>query len=158
MDESRLHLRPSILNRLIDYEPEISGESVQHRLPDFEQMKRTVVKDLERLLNTKSQILPVPSSCTETGSSLFVYGLKDFTSQNPKSPSTRHQLSRDMERAITKFEPRLRNVTVRIDTPALGERDIQLRITGLLVLDPITEPVTFDTIYDVSRCEYRIRK
>jgi type VI secretion system protein ImpF len=158
VDESSLHLRPSILTRLIDFEPEISGESAQHRLPDFEQMKRAVVKDLERLLNTKSGILPVPPSCKETGKSLFVYGLKDFTSQNPKSPSMRHQLSRDMERAITRFEPRLRNVTVRIDTPALGERDIQLRITGLLVLDPVTEPVMFDTIFDVSRYEYRIRR
>jgi len=157
MDENRQHIRPSILNRLIDYEPQVSRESAQHRLLGFEELKRFVIRDLERLLNTKGSILPVPPSCKEVNNSVFVYGLRDFTSQNPKSPSIKHQLGQDIEKTISKFEKRLKNVTVHIDTSAQDERNIKLKITGLLILDPVAEPVSFDTYFNINRGEYTIR-
>jgi type VI secretion system protein ImpF len=39
-----------------------------------------------------------------------------------------------------------------------NERTLGFRITGILVVDPITEPVTFDTYFDVIKGEYVISK
>jgi type VI secretion system protein ImpF len=158
MKEKQESIQASILDRLIDREPQLSRESTQYRLLNFSQVKAGVIRDLENLLNTKSQILPVPTAYKEVNNSLFVYGLSDFTSLNPRSGSTRQQLRQDIERTIARFEPRLKNVTVQIEVPTEEERNIRLRITALMVLDPVAEPVTFDTYFDINRGEYTIRR
>jgi type VI secretion system protein ImpF len=152
------NIQASILDRLIDREPQLSRESVQYRLLNFSQIKAAVIRDLENLLNTKSQIMPVPAAYNEVNESVFVYGLSDFTSHNPKSPSVRQVLRQTIEKTISKFEPRLKNVTVQIEAPSEEVRMIRLRITALLVLDPVTEPVTFDTYFDINKGEYTIRR
>ena len=70
----------------------------------------------------------------------------------------RQQLRLELEKVINRFEPRLHNVTVRIQDSAGNERNLKFKITGLLFADPVTEAVTFDTIFDVNRCEYSIVK
>ncbi len=158
MKEKQENIQASILDRLIDREPQLSRESVQYRLLNFSQVKAAVIRDLENLLNTKSQIMPVPAAYKELSSSVFVYGLSDFTSHNPKSPSVRHVLRQNVEKTISKFEPRLKNVTVQIEAPNDEVRTIRLRISALLVLDPVAEPVTFDTYFDINKGEYTIRR
>lgn len=159
MTETReQHIQTSILDRLIDLQPEVSRESAQERMPSFHQIKATVVRDLEQLLNTKSQILPVPAAYKELNDSLFLYGLPDFTAQNPKSPSVKGQLRQELERVISKFEPRLKNVSVQIEAQAEEAQSLRLKISALLVLDPISEPVTFDTYFDINKGEYAVRR
>ena len=158
MKEKQENIQASILDRLIDREPQLSSESVQYRLLNFSQIKAAVIRDLENLLNTKSQIMPVPAAYKEVNDSVFVYGLSDFTSHNPKSPSVRQMLRQNIEKTIVKFEPRLKNVNVQIDAPSEEVRTIRLRISALLVLDPVAEPVTFDTYFDINRGEYTIRR
>ena len=48
----------------------------------------------------------------------------------------RQQLRQEIERTIAQFEPRLRNVTVQLESAAENERNLQFRINGLLVVDP----------------------
>jgi type VI secretion system protein ImpF len=117
-----------------------------------------VGRDLENLLNTKNYVSSLCSEYQELNSSLFVYGLPDFTSTNPKSPSVRLKLRQELEKAIAQFEPRLRNVTVRVEEHGTGERNLRFKINALLYMDPVAEPVTFDTFFDVNRCEYSIPK
>lgn len=158
MKQNWQNIQASILDRLIDYEPGVSHEPVQRRFLSFEQGKASVIRDLENLLNTKSQILSVPPAYREVNNSLFVYGLRDFTSQNPKSPAVRQQLRQDLEKTILLFEPRLKDVDVRVEASAENERNVRFRISCLLVLDPLVEPVTFDTYFDINRGEYIIPK
>jgi type VI secretion system protein ImpF len=156
--EKQENIQASILDRLIDREPQLSRESVQYRLLNFSQIKAAVIRDLENLLNTKSEIMEVPAAYKEVNDSVFVYGLSDFTSHNPKSPSVRHVLRQNIEKTIMKFEPRLKNVTVQIEAPNEEVRAVRLRISALLVLDPVAEPVTFDTYFDINKGEYAIRR
>ena len=158
MNSTQQNLQASILDRLIDLEPGVSHEPVQHRFLSLGQAKASVVRDLENLLNTKRSILVPSAECREVNSSLFVYGLQDFTTQNPKSPMVRQQLRQQIERTISRFEPRLRNVKVNLEASAQNERNLRFRITALLMADPVTEPVTFDTYFDVNRGEYLIAK
>ena len=156
MNRDQTHIQRSLLDRLIDLSPEVSRDSASYRTADMGQIKGLVARDLEKLLNTKSPALPPPPAFREVARSLHIYGLSDFTSQNPKSAAVRQRLRMEIEQAIRLFEPRLRNVSVRIEATPQNERNLRFKITGLLVLDPVTEPVAFDTIFDVGRGEYAV--
>jgi type VI secretion system protein ImpF len=150
-------VQASILDRLIDDEPGNSREPVQERF-FIGQIKNTVARDLENLLNARRHILTPPASFREVNNSLFVYGLPDYTSRNPGNVSVRSQLRLEIEKTISRFEPRLKNVAVHIDSRIVNNRDLGFRITAVLVVNPITEPVTFDTSFDLNRCKYTILK
>jgi len=156
--QDRQNSRASILDRLLDDEPEVGRESVQNRLFDIRQIKAMVIRDLENLLNTRRLISPVPVSYRDIHNSVFMYGLGDFTSENPQNPSIRQRLRQDIEKTISRFEPRLKNVTVRFETEAERGRNVRLRITGMLVVESETEPVIFDTYFDPDRGRYVIQK
>lgn len=151
------NIRASILDRLVDTEPGVSREPVQNRLLDISRIKSMVVRDLENLLNTRRQILWVPVSYREVNHSVFMYGIGDFTSENPRSPSVRRRLRQDIEQTISMFEPRLKNLSVRLEEDIEGGRNLRFRINGMLVVESETEPVTFDTYFDTNRGEYVIR-
>jgi len=157
-NSTQQNLQASILDRLIDLEPVVSHEPVQHRFLSLSQAKASVVRDLENLLNTKRSILAPSGEYKEVNSSLFVYGLQDFTTQNPKSAMVRQQLRQQIEKVISRFEPRLRNVKVSLESSTKSERNLRFRINALLFVDPVAEPVTFDSYFDVNRGEYLIAK
>lgn len=145
-----------LLWRLIDREPGNIKEASRSSEISLDQYKRMVSRDLENLLNTKCSIQEVPETLREVNNSLFVYGLKDFTSKSPKSPSVRNELRNDIGRAIMLFEPRLKNITISIENDPNDSRTIKIRIAGFLVFEDISEPVTFDTYFDINRGEYRV--
>jgi type VI secretion system protein ImpF len=159
MEDGLQHaIRVSVLDRLIDDEPEAPRESVQYRLGDFGRVKALVIRDLENLLNSKGTVWSPPAAYRELNNSLFLYGLRDFTSMDPRSPSVRRQLSQEILNKIRQFEPRLKNVSVMLEQPAEGERTIRFKISGILILESLAEPVTFDTNFDVTRGDYSIPK
>lgn len=153
-DERHQNLQASVLDRLVDQEPEVSHEPVQYRLLGVGQVKAWVVRDLENLLNTRRHILTPPPAYTEVNDSLFTFGLPDYTSQNPKNMAVRQQLRQEIERTIARFEPRLKDVSVHVEAAADNDRSLRFRINGLLVVEPEAEPVTFDTYFDVNRSQY----
>ena len=153
---NKIKVKPSVLDRLVDHEPATSHESVQHRVLNIRQIKALVIRDLENLFNARRQIRHVPASYRQVHNSVFMYGLDDFTAENPKNPSVRRKLRQDVERAIAKFEPRLKNVTVRLEEDIEAGRNIRFRISGMLVVESETEPVTLDTYFDTNRREYVI--
>jgi type VI secretion system protein ImpF len=148
----------SILDRLIDTEPGVTHEPVQRRFATINQVREAVARDLENLLNTRKSIHQVPEVDGQVSASLFTYGVRDFISYSPRSPSVRQQIRLEIERVIELFEPRLRNVSVRLDTSAGNERTLRFRISALLVVDPVTTPVTFDTSFDINRSDYFISR
>lgn len=157
MTEQGFKTHISLLDRLIDYEPGVSREPAQKRLADFRQMMASVRRDLENLLNTKNFASSLASEYKELESSLFTYGLPDFTAENPGSPFVRNRLREEVEKAIQRFEPRLTNVMVLYEQGDEGNRSLGFRVTGLLMIDPMPEPVTFDTQCDINRGEFTIK-
>ncbi len=150
------HLQASVLDRLIDRQPEASGEPAQYRFVSLAELKRSVLRDLENMLNTRRIIVDPPPSFVEVQKSLFTYGLKDITSYNPSSRSGLQQLRLEVERAIRIFEPRLRNVVVQMDTTHMTKRSIRFRVSAYLVVEPIKEPIVFDTVLDVQQGQYHV--
>jgi type VI secretion system protein ImpF len=153
-----MNIQTSILDRLIDHEPAVSRETVQYRLADIGAIKQSVIRDVENLLNTRRNIFPVPEEFREVNNSLFVYGLPDFSSMNPRSPQVKQMLRRDIEQTVARFERRLKNIKVQLEMSDKMEQKIRFRITGILNIEPLSEPVTFDTYFDVNKGNYAIAR
>ncbi len=154
---SKPSIQESILDRLVDHEPDVSHEPAQFRRISVDTIKASIVRDLERLLNTRRQLMPGLSEYREICNSQTTYGLKDFTAENPKSPVVRQQLRKDIENAIAIFEPRLNKVSVRFEiSESKTDSNLKFKISGLIVLENESEPVTFDSFLDVNRGEYFI--
>jgi type VI secretion system protein ImpF len=151
-DEARV--TTSLLDRLLDYEPEASREPAASRSKSLRQLKQSVRRDLEWLLNTRQAPLDVDSEMREVNRSLAVYGLPDFSHLNIESASDQRQIRRLLEDKISIFEPRLTDVVLTIEPARGAERVIRFRIDARLKVDPAPEPVTFDTVLQLSSGQY----
>ena len=129
---------------------------MQDRHFGIEQMKKCVIRDVENLLNTRCQIFSVPDAYKEVYDSVFVYGIRDFTSQNPRDSFVRQELRSGIEKAIKQFEPRLENISVILEDSKQSKRNLVFRINALLVVPPSVEQVTFDTFFDINSGEYSV--
>jgi len=156
--DHELRIVPSILDRLLDDEPEVLRESLPNRFQNVFQLKKAVARDLEALLNTRQELLEeVPSEFTEVGRSLVTYGLPDFSSFSLLNINDRNRIRRALEQAIATFEPRFERVRVNLEPPREQDRTLRFRIEALLRLEPASEPVTFDAVLRLNTQEYMVQ-
>src|SRR5438132_410989 len=87
-------LIPSVLDRLLDFEPDVSREAQRSRNQVLRELKLSVRRDLENLLNTKTRCLTWPPHLEELKQSLVNYGIPDFTSASMGSPRDREEFCR----------------------------------------------------------------
>ena len=80
-------LVPSVLDRLLDFEPEVNREAPRSRNQVLRELKQSVRRDLENLLNTKTRCVPCPPHLEELKQSLLNYGIPDFTSASLVAPN-----------------------------------------------------------------------
>ena len=138
-----------LLDRLVDAEPRIS--------PD-RQLKASLRRDLEWLLNTRRVAVEPPDSLVELNRSVYTYGLPDFSSYSLNSPKDRGRLLRALEVTIAFFEPRLTAVKVTpVEGPSTGSRVLRFQIEGMLIKDPAPEAVSFDTVLQLANGEYQVK-
>ena len=146
-----------MLDRLIDYEPELSREPLASRSKSLRQLKDAVKRDLEQLLNTRQSGDWLPPDLKELNNSLAAYGLPDFTSFSVKSPSEQDRLRLALETALTTFEPRLEDINVTILQMGDLQRSLHFRIDARLRVEPAPEPVTFDAMLQLGSGEYLVK-
>jgi len=148
----------SVLDRLIDREPQNSAEVPPTRSHSVREMKEAVRRDLEWLLNTRRIADPPDESLKELNRSLYVFGLPDFTAYSLASPKDRARLVRHLQATVKLFEPRL--VTTKViplEDIVPGTRTLRFRIEGLLLMDPAPEQVSFDTVLELTSGEYEVQ-
>ena len=133
----------SLLDRLIDLDPRSSRDVEPSRAESVRELKRSVQRDLESLLNARNPYADLPPSFTEAWQSVLTYGLPDCTVGYARDDERVKQL---IQNAIRTFEPRLANPTVTITPSQTLEATISLRIDARLLMDPAPEPVSFDVV------------
>ena len=148
--------KPSVLDRLIDYQPRESSDAPKTRETSEREFRGAVLRDLEWLLNTRRSIVEVPDGCVEVGASVFNFGLPDLSSLPAGEAATRARLTRQIEEAIATFEPRLTNVRVSVAGASESDRLIRFTIEGMLNMEPDPERVVFDTILELSSGEISV--
>jgi type VI secretion system protein ImpF len=139
-------LTPSLLDRLLDDDPGTRQEPPHARSQSLSQLKQSVRRDLENLLNTRARFLQPPEHLGELRRSLVEYGLEDFGGKNLASAAERERFCRDIEAVIRQNEPRLEEI--HVSSGGDGEpidRTFRFTIHARLRLEPIPEPVVFDS-------------
>jgi type VI secretion system protein ImpF len=148
----------SVLDRLIDQDPRTPADPYSTRAQSVRQLKQSLRRDLEWLLNTRRIATPAKDSYPYLHKSLYNFGLPDFSSWSLNSPKDRGRLLRELELTISRYEPRLANVRVSpVEVAGVNTRMLRFQIEGLLLLDPAPEHISFDTVLELSSGEYQIK-
>jgi type VI secretion system protein ImpF len=141
----------SALDRLIDLEPDNRMENPLSRSQSVRLLKSAVRRDLEWLLNSRRIADPPDEGLKEVNKSVYTYGLPDLSALTMASTADRNKLVRQVLTTINMFEPRLMNVRlVMVETENAGKKDVRLRIEAMLRMDPVPEPVSFDTVIELK--------
>jgi len=141
----------SILDRLIDAEPDNRMENPLSRAQSVRLLRNSVRRDLEWLLNTRRIADSPEEGLKEVNRSTYVYGLPDLSVISVGSSGDRNRLVRQLVNAINTFEPRLANVrVVLVEVPDSGKKDVRMRIEAMLRMDPVPEPISFDTVIELK--------
>jgi type VI secretion system protein ImpF len=151
-------LVPSVLDRLLDDDPDNPNEAPHSRTQVLRELKRAVRRDLENLLNTRRRAHPFEAGLDELERSLVNYGIPDFTGANMGAPDSRDDFRRIVEEVIRRYEPRFRTVAVVLleNTEPL-DRTLRFRIDGLLEADPAPEPVVFDSALEPGSGTFEVK-
>lgn len=147
--------RPGLLDRLMagprDAAP---GAPV-----GIEQLKDSVARDLEALLNTRialgaAQLEGYPEART----SILHYGLIDFAGFCLTSSIDRAAVCASIEDAIATHEPRLSEVRAVLEPDAGDVNRLQFAIHARLALDGQREAVNFNAVLQPSSLHYEINR
>lgn len=144
-------LRSSVLDRLIDLQPDkqIENEKSRHQL--MSEIRESVRRDLERLLNTRFRCISPPEGCDELEDSLINYGLPDLNVINFLNSAGTSQFCHLVEEHIKRFEPRFKSVRVVIkEGNDKLDRTLRFRIEALMHADPAPEEIVFDSALEPS--------
>lgn len=147
--EKDKHLRASVLDRLFDDEPHLSADSENTRHKKLKDLRNSVRRDLENLLNTRCCVVSPPEQYEQVQDSLMNYGLQDLATVNMLDSDKKILFTNSVEKIIKQYEPRFKSVRVsHLDTGDSGDRTVRFRIDAVLYADPAPEVVVFDSILE----------
>ncbi len=122
------------------------------------ELKNSVSRDLEALLNTRRELLTeLPSDFKEVQNSLITYGLPDFTARSLHSKQDQKSIKREIENTLGMFEPRLRAIKVTVGGGDKFEHALHFRIDAMLLVEPSPEAVSFDAVLQLSTATYEVK-
>ena len=153
-----MKFEPFLLDRLTGCRQlgELDGARLQLTL---EQVKDSVARDLESLLNTRTGWLPHQlSDRPHAARSVIAFGLRDFVGLSLDNPEHREGICQSIASAIQCHERRLTSVRVRLmDTQQQG-LGLRFAIHATLVINPAIEPVSFDAMLQPTTQRYAVRQ
>lgn len=149
---------PTLFERLRDEAPlHGGGGTATHKRWSVEELKESVARDLESLLNSRANIfVDEYEEYPESFNSVISYGMSDFVGMSLANPLDRDIICRTLERAIAFHEPRLRNVEVRLEPSRNAIGCLQFCINAVLFVAPAHEPVNFDALLQPNTLQYSV--
>lgn len=156
--ESDVLVTPSVLDRLIDLDPSRSQDGPKSRATSVRELKASVRRDIEWLLNTRCYLEDDENMPEEVKKSVAFYGLPDFTGLSAKNHHEQKRLSKSLETALKYFEPRFLDLKVSLEPINNVDRQIKFRIEARLDIEPAPEPIAFDTVLQIGSGEFAIQE
>lgn len=154
--DNEIRVTPSLLDRLIDYEPGSSQEAPRSRSNSLRELKQSVQRDLEWLLNTRAYFGNTDERLEEVRKSVAFYGLPDFTGVSAKSHLEQTRMTKAIETAIKNFEPRFLDLRVTLEPLSTTDKSLRFRIEANLNMEPTPEPVVFDTVLQLGSTDFKV--
>ena len=143
--------RATIIEKIVGFDRRSYGKETSEDEPrslwklNDVQLKESIRQNLEWLLNSRTQLTKEEFDREEL--TVMDYGIPDFATYAPKSVEDQKLLSRSIRRALTVFEPRLKDVTVYVLPEMKDEKSLRVIIIHAIMAEAnIREPVVFKTI------------
>ena len=159
-------IQPSLLKRLEDDEPRKEKESRNKRILSFDKFRKSVLKDLEWLLNSRADRFLRPDGSNqldeypEVAKSVLNFGIPDLCGQTVSGVSVT-DVERRIRQAILNYESRIvpGSLRVRVDTrpEAMESNAVTFEITGELWALPAPDPLYYRTEVDLETGRFEIR-
>lgn len=108
------------------------------------EVQASVQRELRHLLNTRSPTLAAQFATRTL--TVVDYGIPDFTAFAPQNSTDRARMGELITRAITAFEPRLRQVTATVELLAGQPQQFLVKIEAALVVECMAEPVALAAV------------
>jgi type VI secretion system protein ImpF len=148
---------PSILDRLIDDNPEAASDPLISRAEQLVRLRDNVRRDLEALLNHHRRCISPPPGLDELAQSSVEYGVPDFLSLFTDASVFREDFRRSMEDIIRRYEPRFASIKVVLRDPGNAtDRTLRFRIDAVMYAEPAPEPVVFDSRLDPANYAFSV--
>jgi type VI secretion system protein ImpF len=149
---------PFLLDRLFQPADTLSRGDAARLRHSLDQVKESVAKDLESLLNTRNAHQPEQmTSWPHAARSVLTFGLMDFVGLSLDNPDHRELICTSIADAIHCHEPRLRQVTVRLDVAKQLGLGLRFAIHAKLVVNPLVEAVSFDAMLQPTTQRYAVK-
>jgi type VI secretion system protein ImpF len=144
-DDDDLNIRLPLLAALIDDDPDTTTESRQSFRTQARQIKETVRRDLQDLLNTRQRALSWSKELAELDRSVLDYGIVDVTGANLASNERRNAFLAQIAAAIRKHDPRFQSVVITpTDNSDPQDRTLRFRIEATLRVETGPETAIFN--------------
>lgn len=146
---------PSLFDKLFD---DLPVGAARWRLT-LEQLKDSVARDLEALLNTRVLLdEDLTQSFPLSGRSVFGFGLGDFAGLSLASIHDRRRICASIAAAVAAHEPRLRDVRVDLELHRKTINALYFSINAVLFVRPVQEPIAFDAFLQPTSLQYSVRR
>lgn len=146
-----------LFDRLEDDDEQALSTPHQSRQRALDECQRSISRDLESLLNTRSALLasdlaPYPA----VSRSVVNYGLIDFSAMCMTSGADQQQICTAVCKAIERHEPRLQKVAVALLPKKGSINRVEFMITAQLKSDLHQKPRSFNAVFRPSLQQYSI--
>jgi len=147
-------LQPSLLDRLIDDEPDHLQESRERRVLSLPRLREAVLRDLAWLFNTTNLAVAEDlKAYPDVARSVLNFGMPELTGTSVAGLDS-VALARQVRECICHFEPRLRRQTLEVRvTHAPQEshhRALEFEIVGELLANPVPLQLFLKTEIDLE--------
>ena len=147
--DKKKKLRASILDRLIDNDPQSSVDMDANKHHKLKNLRHSVRRDLENLLNTRYKIMEPAEEYKELELSLLNYGLPDLATVNMSDEDKKQEFIENFETILREYEPRFKTIKVSyLDNTDKLDRTLRFRIDATLYADPYPEVIVFDSVLE----------
>ncbi|MCC6950634.1 MAG: type VI secretion system baseplate subunit TssE [Phycisphaerales bacterium] len=154
-------LQPSLLDRLIDDEPQSRTESRERRVMSMRQLRLAVLRDLEWLLNASCRPLGDELHAYPlAGASVLNYGIPDMTGL-ASSGISQSRVEQMVHQAILNYEPRVVGGSLGVRAVASDDvvsNHIVFEIAGELCPLPMPEALFVRTDLDLETGQCLVRE
>jgi len=157
----RERLQPSLLDRLVDENPDKTREGTADQFLDQSDLRAAVIRDLGFLLNCVAlEVVYDLDAYPQVRDSVLNYGIPDL-SGSTASTLDASQIEAGVKRAIRKFEPRLIRNSLKLNIHSnpneMSANTLVFEIEGAVYGQPAPFQVNLRSELDLESGDIRLR-
>lgn len=150
---------PSLLDKLLGEAGDAPAKAGASPRFGLEQVKDSVARDIEMLLNAHAVFSPEDlAEFPHASKSLLTLGLADLSAMSLASDRDRLRITNSISRTLAEHDRRLTQVEVRVRESKSVVGGLTFSIRARLQLQPDSQPVIFDAVLQPGSHRYAVSK